>query len=348
MLPPEIARYYWAESKAGVSKSRTPRVRVRYAFWTPNPRQVTWVILVDIDHDDALLRALWVLLPRPSWVVHNLTNGHAQAAWIIHPVSHGPTSRAHPQQFLRAVTHSLRLAVGGDPAFTGRRCRNPWFESDEVEVFWGPTEPRHLGELKADLVAAGLWVGRPLTPTQDGGTGEGDALTAPALDAGPIVMGRRNVAVFDVCRFAAYEGRDFAEVARDTNRVLCDPPMGEREVERIIESVSGWTGRNPDGTKAEASERTHSGGPSDYVLAQKRRGRAGGMARSDAQTAQRRANQQKATERATLRRQAKAEGRAAEILRYAREGMSRSQIMAETGASESTVKRVLREARKRA
>ena len=49
-----------------------------------NPDALSNLLVVDVDHDDALLRSLW---ERHDWlpnaVVENPSNGHAHAVWAL-------------------------------------------------------------------------------------------------------------------------------------------------------------------------------------------------------------------------------------------------------------------------
>ena len=62
--------------------SRTKAIGKRYI--EANPDAVSNLLVVDIDHPDALLRPLW---DRQGWmpnvVVENPSNGHAHAVWAL-------------------------------------------------------------------------------------------------------------------------------------------------------------------------------------------------------------------------------------------------------------------------
>ena len=74
-----------------------------------NPDALSNLLVVDVDHDDALLRALW---ERHDWlpnaVVENPLNGHAHAVWDLLHHSHArstpsaspwPTPRLSPKGY---------------------------------------------------------------------------------------------------------------------------------------------------------------------------------------------------------------------------------------------------------
>ena len=109
-------------------------------------------------------------------------------------------------------------------------------------------------------------------------------------------------------------------------------PMKESEVRSITRSIE--RGRAKHGTP-------RAGGAT--MSAQERqqqriRGAKGGSVHSDAQKAAR----AKATPAASAVRTAEAVGRAAMIVHWHEQGLTRRQIMAKTGLSEATVKRALR------
>jgi len=70
--------------------SRESALQLRYI--EANPHAVSNLLVVDIDHDDARVRALW---ERSGWhpnaIVENPVNGHAHAVWALREA--GPTVR---------------------------------------------------------------------------------------------------------------------------------------------------------------------------------------------------------------------------------------------------------------
>ena len=123
------------------------------------PGGLLWALIVDMDHDDSLLRIFAADVPRPSWIIEKGRNGHAQAGWIIEAVALGPNARQAPQDYAEDVRAALTLALGGDPQFRNRRAWNPSWTgwATEGKVFWGPTQPRSLGALKAEMTERGTW-----------------------------------------------------------------------------------------------------------------------------------------------------------------------------------------------
>lgn len=61
-----------------------PRKALGKRYIEANPDAVSNLLVVDIDHDDALLRTMWDRDGwRPNAVVENPANGHAHAVWAL-------------------------------------------------------------------------------------------------------------------------------------------------------------------------------------------------------------------------------------------------------------------------
>ncbi|WP_210384781.1 replication initiation protein [Corynebacterium sp. HMSC076C10] len=96
-------------------------------FIEANPDAISNLLVVDIDHDDALIRAMW---DREQWrsnaVVENPTNGHAHAVWALE-ARFARTEYAHraPLAYAAAVTEGLRRSVDGDTAYSGLMTKTP-------------------------------------------------------------------------------------------------------------------------------------------------------------------------------------------------------------------------------
>lgn len=68
--------------RAGIYRgSRENALQRRYI--EANPQAVSNLLVVDIDHEDALVRSIWDREGwRPNAVVENPANGHAHAVWV--------------------------------------------------------------------------------------------------------------------------------------------------------------------------------------------------------------------------------------------------------------------------
>lgn len=321
ILPSFMPSVLLADEKDSPPQHKPLTSLSRFPYWHPNSHSTTWVLAVDLDHEDAILRIFEAVqdgIPFPSWILERQANHHGQAAWIIEHVSTGPTSRPHPIRYAAAVREALRQAVGGDPHFTNARMWNPWGWTAHGEVTWGHTAPRSLGTLREQLTAAGLWT----VPTR-----------APAPVAAPQAVGGRNNAVFHGTRLRS--GGTVADVAQQLNSSF-PVPLSRAELAGIVRSIEGWEARH--------GRRGRSQGMSDADREkQRQRGAKGGSRRTPAQQAQAAGALAAGPRAASVVRSAEAIGRVATIRAYAAQGLTRRQIMAKTGLSEATVKRALRD-----
>ena len=93
-------------------QSRPEALQRRYV--EANPQALSNLLVVDIDHGDAALRALGTR-PLPHVIVENPRNGHAHAVWgLREPVTRTEYAHRKPLAFAASVTEGLRRAVDGD------------------------------------------------------------------------------------------------------------------------------------------------------------------------------------------------------------------------------------------
>lgn len=319
ILPAFVPSVLLADEKDSAPKHKPVTSLPRFPYWHPNSHQTTWILAVDLDHDDGLLRIFDAVqrgLPLPSWIMERGRNGHAQVAYVIERVSTGPTSRTHPQRYAHAVRHALTAALAGDVHFTNARMWNPWGWQQHGQVIWGHTAARSLGTLREQLSAAGLWT----TPTR---------APAPAVASRPAEG--RNKAVFDGTRLRA--SGTVAEVAQALNAQF-QTPMRPAEVAGIIRSIEGWEARH--------GRRGRSTGMSDEDRAkQQERGRAGGSRRTPAQQAQAAGALAAGPRAASVVRSAEAVGRAAQARALRDQGWTVARVAEELGVTDRTVRRLL-------
>lgn len=131
-------------------RSRGDALQRRYI--EANPQALSNLLVVDVDHPDAALRALSARSshPMPNAVVENPRNGHAHVVWALsEPVTRTEYARRAPLAYAAAVTEGLRRAVDGDKAYSGLLTKNP--VHDEWETHWISDELRPLGFLEAGL-----------------------------------------------------------------------------------------------------------------------------------------------------------------------------------------------------
>lgn len=300
------------------------------------PGGVMWVLTVDMDHDDSLLRIFAADVPQPSWIIEKGRNGHVQAGWIIEHVTVGPNARPAPIAFAEDVRAALTAAVGGDPAFTNRRQWNPTWTgwATEGRVIWGPTAPRSLGALRAEMIEHGTWPSpevRTATGTRRD-TNTGRALVSAAEASMTVEQGERNQFVFDYARLR--RTGTVAQAAAHANS-LCAPPLPAAEVAGIIRSIESYEARHGAPWERRGPGTRGRGHLSDaYRRRQAERGRIGGSRGTAAQRAQR----VTAAQRAAHVRAQKAAVRAAEAHQQAADGATTAQIAERMGVTARTVR----------
>lgn len=135
------------ELRSGVYRmSRESALGLQYI--EANPQAVSNLLVVDIDHPDALLRTVeqrrdWL----PNAVVENPENGHAHAVWALaEPVTRTEYARRKPLAYAAAVTEGLRRSVEGDAAYSGLMTKNP--THDAWAAWWMTDHLYSLNELE--------------------------------------------------------------------------------------------------------------------------------------------------------------------------------------------------------
>jgi hypothetical protein len=133
--------------------SRESALGVRYI--EANPQAISNLLIVDIDHSDAVLRALWGHTGwLPNAVIENPENGHAHAVWALHsPIPRTEYAHRKPLAYAAAVTEGLRRAVDGDAAYSGLITKNP--THDAWDASWHTDHLYSLDELSGHLTEAG-------------------------------------------------------------------------------------------------------------------------------------------------------------------------------------------------
>ena len=173
--------------RQGIYRTARSEARGR-RYIEANPQAVSNLLVVDVDHEDALMRALW---DRKDWlpnaVVENPANGHAHAVWALQePVTRTEYARRKPLAFAAAVTEGLRRSVDGDAAYSGLITKNP--EHADWHASWTSDRLYSLGELAERLEEAGH-----LPP----------ASWRRTRRRNPVGLGR-NCAIFETARHWAY------------------------------------------------------------------------------------------------------------------------------------------------
>ncbi len=124
-----------AKTKKEGVKKRDRCHAARLPFIQTNPRRLVRYLVLDIDAPGATI--FWEVenLPRPTVVITNPTNGHAQYLYeLVDPVSSSKNARDEPQKYLDAVRKAYAARLGADCAFAGHLMKNPL--SDKWLVSW--------------------------------------------------------------------------------------------------------------------------------------------------------------------------------------------------------------------
>lgn len=117
-----------------------------------NPAGMSNLLVVDVDHPDAALRALSSVghHPLPNAIVSTPRNGHAHAVWALRePVTRTEYARRKPLAYAAAVTEGLRRALDGDQGYSGLMTKNPLHEAWQPEFLH--TNLWDLAQLEEEL-----------------------------------------------------------------------------------------------------------------------------------------------------------------------------------------------------
>lgn len=236
-----------------------------------NPAALTSLLAVDVDHPDALIRALW---DRSDWlptvVTENPGNGHAHAIWALTaPVATTEYAHRRPLALAAAVTEGLRRSVDGDPAFGGLITKNPL--NGNWSTHWVTSHTYGLNELAGHLDDADL-----MPPTS----------WRRARRRNPVGLGR-NCCLFETARTWAYREarhhwgdpdglhRAITSTVRDLNQNFSDP-LPSSETRAIATSIHKWI---------TTKSRIWKDGPATYeatfITIQSARGKKSGQKRRD-------------------------------------------------------------------
>jgi hypothetical protein len=213
--------------------SRSKALGKRYV--EANPQAVSNLLVVDVDHANALERSVWGRDGwRPNVVVENPTNGHAHAVWALTvPVVRTEYASRKPLAYAASVTEGLRRSVDGDQGYSGLMTKNPdhasWADS------WFAYEPYSLDQLAEKLTDTGHMPPPSWNRTRR---------------KNPVGLGR-NCAIFETARHWAYrevrrhwgdpQGLHIAiqERVNELNAGYSEP-LWPNEAGHIARSISRW------------------------------------------------------------------------------------------------------------
>ncbi|MFG3398745.1 replication initiation protein [Streptomyces parvus] len=131
--------YATNQLREGIRRERRPVAMTR-RYVEANPSALSNLLVVDVDHSDAVLRAVSSVgsHPLPNAVVENPVNGHAHAVWALEEaVTRTEYARRKPLAYAAAVTEGLRRALDGDAAYSGLMTKNPLHTSWSTEWLHG-------------------------------------------------------------------------------------------------------------------------------------------------------------------------------------------------------------------
>lgn len=238
-----------------------------------NPQALSNLIVVDIDHADALLRVMW---DRHGWlpnaVVENRDNGHAHAVWAVaEPITRTEYARRKPLAYAAAVTEGLRRSVDGDLGYSGLMTKNPTHDAWDAHwltdhLYSLPELAEHLG----DFMPPASW--------------------QRSRRRAPVGLGR-NCSLFETARTWAYRevrhhwgnpdglGHAIYAHAQVLNSEFSEP-LCTNEVRAVASSITRWITTH---------SRMWSDGPvvyeATFTAIQSARGRKGGVTSGQARRA---------------------------------------------------------------
>lgn len=250
-------RQTWPSATDDLSKGtyRQPReLALQRRYIQANPSALITSLVIDVDHTDALYRAVDVTsgIPTPSYVAQSPT-GRAHVGYLLKaPVCRTDSARLEPMRFAARVERGLVNALDADRGYAGFLTKNPVHE--HWDTYWGTDQFYTLKELATQLVG---WLPR----------------TLPRKAADSSGLGR-NVALFNRVRLWSYSGvrrywNDGPVVWEEVTRAYAlavnqefTIPLDSSEVGHLACSVSRWTWRNftPERFTEVQTERGRKGG----------------------------------------------------------------------------------------
>ena len=219
----------------GIARHSRP-VALEKRFIEANPKALSNLLVVDVDHSDATLRAICSVGSHalPNVIVQNPRNGHAHAGWFLTDAfARTEYARRGPLAYAAAVTEGLRRALDGDQGYSGLMTKNPEHHSWSTE--WLHDDHYTLGELEESL-------GKSMPPAH---------WRNASKRRGDVAGLGRNCCLFETARIWAYRemrhhwgdalGLDDAIHAEVVERNRAFPePLPASEARAIARSISRW------------------------------------------------------------------------------------------------------------
>lgn len=255
----ETYRQKWPQA-SDHDKGRYPHPQTRSEalqrrYIQANPRALITQLVIDLDHEDSLTRALELNgVPTPSYVAQS-PSGKAHVAYLLKaPVCRTDNARRAPVNFAARVERGLVNALRADLGYAGFMTKNP--VHDDWDTVWTNDHLWTLKELATQLPG---WLPR--------------TLPRRAVESSGL---QRNVTLFNLVRLWSYSGvrrhwGDGPKVWEEATHAYAlvanqdfPVPLDAGEVRHLARSVSRWTWRNFK--------------PERFTELQRERGRKGGLA----------------------------------------------------------------------
>ena len=127
---------------------RMPRGSALQQRWIEtNPHALSNLLVVDVDHSDAELRAL-AGRAKPTGIVSNRRNGHAHSVWALRePVTRTEYASRKAVSYAASVVEGLRRDLEGDAGYSGLITKNPVHEAWDTLWLAPGADPEHLWSL---------------------------------------------------------------------------------------------------------------------------------------------------------------------------------------------------------
>lgn len=184
-------RTAWRTTKAGTTVPRLLSIgskalaRCQYACLTHPQHASVAVIDVDLpggpggrvdDLSAEVLRAVSIMAGAgrgPAWIGVNPVNGKSQLIWLIDPVYAGKNGDSANMRLLHATQRALGDVIGGDPAFSHRLSRSPFYTGDDPTAYRWHVQHHRIDRLSVLIEEARTMNGDTATSSANTAGGEG-------------------------------------------------------------------------------------------------------------------------------------------------------------------------------
>lgn len=213
-------------------KIRPKQKAIRLRYIQPNFPKIIIYLMFDVDRDEAGASWIDASLPKPTFIVVNLENGHAHLIYeLLTPVLLWDNASPKPIAYLDAIRRAYAQVLGADLGYSSLITKNP---SHRTWYTFAYSVQYELWEL-ADYVSLSQSHYKPQRGIREDYAALG-----------------RNCTLFEVGRIYAYDsvyglnGQEklYAVVygyIETYNATEFAEPLPTREVEGIAQSISKWT-----------------------------------------------------------------------------------------------------------